>query len=137
MKIAGYKVYLHCISIVTHSLYKKEGKILKNMTSFHQVFLNIFSSQIANHDWFHYKILFWKTSKILPITLQNANCLYVMFVSYDWLTTCYVKKNIKKKKKDEDSISSSTKLTSIWCIIMEVSPRKIAADIEKTFNCTR
>lgn len=63
--------------------------------------------------------------------------LYVMFVSYDWLTTCYVKKNIKKKKKDEDSISSSTKLTSIWCIIMEVSPRKIAADIEKTFNCTR
>lgn len=99
MKIAGYKVYLHCISIVTHSLYKKEGKILKNMTSFHQVFLNIFSSQIANHDWFHYKILFWKTSKILPITLQNANCLYVMFVSYDWLTTCYVKKTSKRKKK--------------------------------------
>lgn len=48
-----------------------------------------------------------------------------------------LKKHQKEKKKDEDSISSSTKLTSIWCIIMEVSPRKIAADIEKTFNCTR
>lgn len=58
MTITGYKVNLHCISIVTRSLDKTEGKILKNMTSFHQVFLNIFSSQIANHDRFHYKILF-------------------------------------------------------------------------------
>lgn len=57
--------------------------------------------------------------------------LYVMFVSYDWLTTCYVKKTSKRKKKDEDSISSSNKLTSIWCIIMEVSPKKLLQTLRK------
>lgn len=63
--------------------------------------------------------------------------LYVMFVFYDWLIICYVKKILKRKKKDEDSISFSIKLISIWCIIMEVSFRKIVVDIEKIFNCIR